>query len=92
MPTKSGLMVGLGEEMDEIKETMRDLRTHDCNMLTVGQYLAPSDSHLPVERYYTPDEFEELRIYGEEIGFDHVASGPLVRSSYHADQQARELV
>lgn len=92
VPTKSGLMVGLGEEMDEIKETMRDLRAHGCRMLTVGQYLAPSDSHLPVERYYSPDEFEELRIYGEEIGFDHVASGPLVRSSYHADQQARELV
>ncbi|MGB0845453.1 MAG: lipoyl synthase [Thiolinea sp.] len=92
VPTKSGLMVGLGEDMDEIKETMRDLRAHGCRMLTVGQYLAPSDSHLPVERYYTPEEFEELRIYGEEIGFDHVASGPLVRSSYHADQQARELV
>ena len=92
VPTKSGLMVGLGEEIDEIKETMRDLRAHDCNMLTIGQYLAPSDSHLPVERYYTPDEFEELRAYGEEIGFEHVASGPLVRSSYHADQQAKELV
>ena len=92
VPTKSGLMVGLGEEMEEIKETMRDLREHDCNMLTIGQYLAPSDSHLPVERYYTPDEFDELRVYGEEIGFDHVASGPLVRSSYHADQQAKELV
>lgn len=92
VPTKSGLMVGLGEEMDEIKETMRDLRAHDCNMLTIGQYLAPSNSHLPVERYYTPDEFDELRVYGEEIGFEHVASGPLVRSSYHADQQAKALV
>ena len=92
IPTKSGLMVGLGEEMEEIKETMRDLRAHGCRMLTVGQYLAPSNSHLPVERYYSPDEFEELRIYGEEIGFEHVASGPLVRSSYHADQQAKLLV
>ncbi len=92
VPTKSGLMVGLGEEMEEIKETMRDLRAHDCNMLTIGQYLAPSSSHLPVERYYSPDEFEALRVYGEEIGFEHVASGPLVRSSYHADQQAKELV
>jgi len=89
IPTKSGLMVGLGETIDEIKETMQDLRAHGCRMLTVGQYLAPSDSHLPVERYYTPDEFEELRIYGEAIGFAHVASGPLVRSSYHADKQAQ---
>ncbi len=92
VPTKSGLMVGLGEEMEEIKEVMRDLRAHGCRMLTVGQYLAPSDSHLPVERYYSPDEFEHLREYGESIGFEHVASGPLVRSSYHADKQALELV
>ena len=92
VPTKSGLMVGLGEELEEIKETMRDLRAHGVRMLTIGQYLAPSDSHLPIERYYSPDEFEELRIYGESIGFDHVASGPLVRSSYHADQQAKTLV
>lgn len=87
IPTKSGLMTGLGESMDEIKQTMRDLRKHDCNMLTIGQYLAPSDSHLPVEKYYTPEEFEEFKVYGEEIGFDSVASGPLVRSSYHADLQ-----
>ena len=92
IPTKSGLMVGLGEDIEEIKATMRDLRAHGCRMLTVGQYLAPSDSHLPVERYYTPEEFEELRVYGEEIGFEAVASGPLVRSSYHADQQAKLLV
>ncbi|PID49209.1 MAG: lipoyl synthase [Proteobacteria bacterium] len=91
VPSKSGLMVGLGETLDEVKETMRDLRAHGCRMLTIGQYLAPSDSHLAVERYYSPDEFDALRIYGESIGFDHVASGPLVRSSYHADQQARGL-
>ena len=80
-------MTGLGESIDEIKQTMRDLRKHDCNMLTIGQYLAPSDSHLPVEKYYTPEEFNELRDVGESIGFNHVASGPLVRSSYHADLQ-----
>ena len=92
VPTKSGLMVGLGEEPEEIRETMRDLRAHGVRMLTIGQYLAPSNSHLPVERYYSPDEFEAFRQYGESIGFDHVASGPLVRSSYHADQQAKSLV
>lgn len=91
IPTKSGLMVGLGEELEEIEATMRDLRDHGCRMLTIGQYLAPSDSHLPIERYYTPEEFEALREYGESIGFDHVASGPLVRSSYHADQQAKGI-
>lgn len=92
IPTKSGLMVGLGETVEELKETMRDLRAHGCRMLTIGQYLAPSSSHLPVERYYPPEEFEMLREYGESIGFEHVASGPLVRSSYHADQQAKALV
>ncbi len=92
IPTKSGLMVGLGEELEEIEAVMCDLRDHGCRMLTIGQYLAPSDSHLPVERYYTPDEFEELQDYGEKIGFEHVASGPLVRSSYHADQQAKILL
>ncbi|MGB1110119.1 MAG: lipoyl synthase [Gammaproteobacteria bacterium] len=92
VPTKSGLMVGIGEEMEEIRGVMRDLREHGATMLTVGQYLAPSNSHLPVERYVHPDEFEALREYGESIGFEHVASGPFVRSSYHADQQAKELV
>ena len=92
VPTKSGLMVGLGEEVEEIKTVMRDLRAHGASMLTIGQYLAPSDSHLPVERYYTPDEFDELKHYGEQIGFRHVASGPLVRSSYHADAQAATLL
>lgn len=91
VPTKSGLMVGLGEELDEIKQVMRDLRAHDCDMLTVGQYLQPSRSHLPVERFVHPDEFKELEEYGYEIGFSHVASGPMVRSSYHADEQAKNV-
>lgn len=92
VPTKSGLMVGLGEQEEEIRAVMRDLREHGCSMLTIGQYLAPSDSHLPVEAYYTPEQFEQLRQYGESIGFKHVASGPLVRSSYHADAQAAKLL
>ena len=85
--TKSGMMVGLGETWDEIVETMQDLRSVDCNLLTIGQYLRPSAKHTPLVKWYTPSEFEELRVIGEELGFDHVASGPLVRSSYHADQQ-----
>lgn len=85
--TKSGMMVGLGETWDEVLETMRDLRSVDCDLLTVGQYLRPSDKHAPLARWYTPDEFEELRLEGEAMGFSHVASGPLVRSSYHADEQ-----
>ena len=85
--TKSGMMVGLGETWDEIVETMQDLRSVDCNLLTIGQYLRPSAKHTPLVKWYTPSEFEELRVVGEELGFDHVASGPLVRSSYHADQQ-----
>ena len=85
--TKSGIMVGLGETWDEIIETMRDLRFVDCNLLTIGQYLRPSDKHTPLIKWYTPSEFDELRLIGEELGFDHVASGPLVRSSYHADEQ-----
>lgn len=88
VPGKSGLMLGLGEKIDEVKQVMHDLREHDCDMLTVGQYLQPSRDHLPVVRYVHPDEFEELREAGEAMGFTHVASGPLVRSSYHADQQA----
>ena len=92
IPTKSGLMVGLGEQVEEIKAVMRDLRAHGCSMLTIGQYLAPSDSHLPIEVYYTPQQFEGLKEYGESIGFKHVASGPLVRSSYHADVQAASLI
>ena len=88
VPTKSGLMVGLGEEKDEIIQVMRDLRAHDVEMLTIGQYLQPSAHHLPVSRYVHPDEFEEYRVLGEQMGFTHVASGPMVRSSYHADLQA----
>jgi lipoic acid synthetase len=84
-------MVGLGETMDEIKATMRDLRSWGVDILTVGQYLQPSRMHLPIERYYTPDEFAEIREYGLEIGFLWVESGPLVRSSYHAAQQVRAL-
>ena len=85
--TKSGMMVGLGETWDEIIETMRDLRSVDCDLLTIGQYLRPSQKHAPLSRWYTPDEFDELRREGEALGFRHVASGPLVRSSYHADEQ-----
>ena len=92
VPTKSGLMLGLGEELDEVKQVMRDLRAHAVDMLTIGQYLQPSPHHLKVERYVRPEEFDALREYGEQIGFSHVASGPMVRSSYHADAQAKDLV
>ena len=92
IPTKSGLMVGIGEDLEEVVDAMRDLRAHDCNMLTVGQYLQPSRYHLPVRRYVTPDEFNWLEQSGYELGFAHVASGPLVRSSYHADQQAEQAL
>ena len=92
VPTKSGLMLGLGEEIEEVKEVMQDLRNHDCNMLTLGQYLQPSLDHLPVDRFVTPDEFKMLEIAGYEMGFSHVASGPMVRSSYFADQQADGVV
>ena len=86
--TKSGLMLGLGEELDEVIEEMKDMRAHDVDMLTLGQYLQPSKHHLPVERYVTPEEFDELYRVGMALGFKHVASGPMVRSSYHADLQA----
>lgn len=85
--TKSGMMVGLGETMDEIVQTMEDLRKVDCELLTIGQYLRPSQKHAPISKWYTPKEFEELRKQGENLGFKNVASGPLVRSSYHADEQ-----
>ena len=88
IPTKSGLMLGLGESLEEIKLTLRDLRAHDCDMVTLGQYLQPSRSHLAVERFVTPEEFSELGRYAKSLGFRNVASGPLVRSSYHADLQA----
>ncbi len=93
VPSKSGLMVGLGETKDELMRTLDDLRAHDVDMLTVGQYLQPSRNHLPVDRFVHPDEFAEYAEYGRSIGFSQVASGPLVRSSYHADKQAKgELV
>jgi len=91
VPTKSGLMLGLGEELDEVIAVMRDLREHGVDMITLGQYLQPSQHHLPVERYVTPEEFAELERIGYQLGFANVASGPMVRSSYHADQQAADL-
>ena len=92
VPTKSGLMLGVGETIAEVEQEMRDLRDHDCNRLTLGQYLQPSVHHLPLDRYVHPDEFERLGELGYELGFSHVASGPMVRSSYHADQQAKETL
>lgn len=92
VPTKSGLMLGLGEKRAEVEAVMQDLRDHDCNMLTLGQYLQPSRDHLPVDRYVTPTEFDELRQLGEKMGFVNVASGPMVRSSYHADLQANPFL
>lgn len=92
VPTKSGLMLGLGEEIDEVMQVMKDLREHNVDMLTLGQYLQPSKHHLPVVRYLDPSEFDTLREFGDELGFDHVASGPLVRSSYHADIQAKQAL
>jgi lipoic acid synthetase len=89
IPTKSGLMVGLGETDEEILAVMRDLRAHDVEMLTIGQYLAPSPHHLPVARYVQPDAFARFAAAAREMGFSHCASAPLVRSSYHADRQAR---
>ncbi len=89
--TKSGIMVGLGEEMDEIKEVIRDLRRWNVDILTIGQYLQPSRKHLPISRYYTLEEFAELEEFGLELGFRWVESGPLVRSSYHAAEQVRGL-
>jgi lipoic acid synthetase len=87
IPTKSGFMVGLGEEMEECLALMRDLRAVDVDILTIGQYLRPSLHHLPIARYYTPEEFDFLRREGLALGFAHVEAGPLVRSSYHAREQ-----
>ncbi len=92
VPTKSGLMLGLGEELDEVEQVLRDLRAHGVNMLTLGQYLQPSRDHLPVERFVTPAEFKQLEELAYELGFDQVASGPMVRSSYHADLQASSIL
>jgi lipoic acid synthetase len=85
-------MLGVGETLAEVERVMRDLREHDCDMLTLGQYLQPSRHHLPVERYVHPEEFAHLGELGYALGFSHVASGPMVRSSYHADRQARDVV
>jgi lipoic acid synthetase len=87
MVTKSGMMLGVGEDLDETREAMRHLREADCDVLTLGQYLRPSVKHIPVIRYVSPAEFDQLKIDGREMGFKHVESGPLVRSSYHADEQ-----
>ena len=92
IPTKSGLMLGVGETIEEVEQVMRDLREHNCDMLTLGQYLQPSKHHLPLVRYVHPDEFDRLGEMGSELGFTHVASGPLVGSSYHADPQAKDVV
>ena len=92
VPTKSGIMLGLGETREEIIDVLRDLRAHGCEMLTLGQYLQPSRDHLPVDRFVTPEEFDALRIEAESLGFTSVASGPMVRSSYHADLQANPLL
>ena len=89
VPTKSGLMVGMGETVDEMKAVFDDMREHHIEMLTVGQYLQPSKQHYPLQRYVHPDEFKEYQDYACSIGFTHVACGPLVRSSYHADKQAQ---
>ena len=90
--TKSGLMLGLGEALDEVEAVMRDLRDHGCEMLTLGQYLQPSADHLPVARFVAPEEFDALRRLGDALGFANVASGPMVRSSYHAEHQARPVL
>jgi lipoyl synthase len=89
--TKSGLMLGIGETKEEVIAVMEDMKAHQIDMVTLGQYLQPSKHHLPVTRYVHPDEFAELARIGKEMGFLHIASGPLVRSSYHADQQAHQL-
>ncbi|MBK8283590.1 MAG: lipoyl synthase [Ahniella sp.] len=90
VPTKSGIMLGLGEEQDQVLGAMRDLRAHEVDMITIGQYLQPSKHHHPVMKYWTPDEFKFFEEQGYAMGFRHVASGPMVRSSYHADQMAHE--
>jgi len=87
VPTKSGLMVGHGETKEELIEAMEDLRQVDCDRLTIGQYMRPSLEHLAVQKYWTPDEFDELGAIAKDLGFDHVRSGPLVRSSYHAGEE-----
>jgi lipoic acid synthetase len=90
IPTKSGIMLGLGETSEQVEQALRDLRSHDVDMVTIGQYLQPTVHHHPVMRYWTPEEFDELARFGYDLGFGHVASGPLVRSSYHADRSAHD--
>ncbi len=86
IPTKSGLMLGLGETLDEVRGVMRDLRAHGVDIVTLGQYLRPSPKHLPIIRYVPVEEFQELKSFGQSLGFSHIEAGPLVRSSYHADE------
>lgn len=92
VPTKSGIMLGLGETKEEIVSVLEDMHKHDVEMVTLGQYLQPSRHHLAVEKYWSPEEFDDLRVIGESIGFSNVASGPMVRSSYHADLQAHASI
>lgn len=92
VPTKSGLMLGIGETRKEVLEVLKDLRKHQCSILTLGQYLQPSKDHLAVQRYIPPEEFDEYAVLAKQMGFKQVASGPMVRSSYHADEQARDLL
>lgn len=90
MTTKSGLILGMGETIDEARDVMRDLRAVACDILTVGQYLQPTREHLPVARFYDPQDFSDLKEEGLALGFTHVESGPLVRSSYHAEQHVSD--
>ena len=90
VPTKSGIMLGLGETREQVEECLKDLRAHDVDMITIGQYLQPTAHHHPVMRYWTPEEFDDLAEFGYRLGFSHMASGPMVRSSYHADLSAEE--
>lgn len=92
IPTKSGLMLGIGETKEEVLEVLRDLRDHHCSILTLGQYLQPSAEHLAVQSYITPEEFDEYAVLAKQMGFKQVASGPMVRSSYHADEQVKDLL
>ncbi|MDD4906743.1 MAG: lipoyl synthase, partial [Methylobacter tundripaludum] len=92
VPTKSGLMLGVGEHQDEVHQVMKDLLAHGCSMLTIGQYLQPSKAHLPVQSYITPEQFDEYGSVAKALGFKQVASAPMVRSSYHADLQAKSVI
>jgi len=92
VPTKSGLMLGVGEQPDEVHQVMKDLLAHGCSMLTIGQYLQPSKAHLPVQNYIPPEQFDEYGAFAKALGFKQVASAPMVRSSYHADLQAKSVI